>query len=848
MVGKIILLSGFIVTSIINSAQANPRKAPLKPHSSSDVQFLAQSLINISDITINSVDGVVEIILTTPEPQNPQSIQSIINDKILSIELIDTQLEGEARTFLNPSPDIALIEVIPQPNNTVLINVEGESALPQGEIIRISEGIKITARVSRDEISDITIQSPQTIDLIVTATRTEEDINRVPRSVTVIDREILDTQTTLSPASLTEILGKEVPAFAPPSPAGDDRGSLRGRSISYLIDGIPVSDNFARPQRMISLDALERIEVVRGSNAVFGADATGGTVNLIPRKPAEGEDSFSVEAGITFPAGGGGSFFNSDGFAYFSRLELAQDFPEVDYLLSLSLEREGSWFDAEGDRIFFARPRDEDRTINFLGQFGFDLDDQQRLQLTVNHYDIRRVENQFIADFEGSEANNKALGLRIGEQQFIETPPFFDRNTIVSLKYTNDNLWGSSLSAQGYYRNYSGLTAGLQDRRDSFGFINNVLLLDIEGGGTRLQIDTPLGEQANLLWGADYDYQRRQGFTDFIDENIFDESGGKVIQRKERRLTLPYSVGTLGLFGQLQWDIVDNVILSGGFRYSNFNVNVSDYTSWLRGFEIEGGNISFDDIVFNVGAVYQINNEINFFANFAQGFSLPNFNRLLSNPPENLQIDKGLELLQPVNVNNYELGIRGQWEKVNFSLAGFYSNSKLSDSIRTITTEEGFQVTELFRAPQREYGIEATLNWQPNDQWLVGTTLTWQNGELEEEGEYVTQSTYVISPLKWTAYIQHQTLPNWRNRLQILALAGRDPGFYDPARTDGYIVVDYISSIGLGEGTLNIGIENLFNNQYLTPVSQLNAAFDGFAERASASRGRTITATYRVKF
>ncbi|GAB4304313.1 MAG: hypothetical protein Kow0091_05960 [Geminocystis sp.] len=647
MIRKIILLSGFIVISVIDSAQANPSQLPLTPSLSSEVEFLAQSLMSISDVSINPVDGGIENILTitTMAQQNSQSIQNIIDDKTLSIELIDTELEGETRNFLNPTPDIALIEVIPRADNTVLINIEGEYALPQGEIISINEGIKIIASIGNNQISQI----PQTIDLIVTATRTEEEINRVPRSVTVIDRETLDTQTTLSPASLTEILGKEVPGFAHPSPAGDDRGTLRGRGVSYLIDGIPVSDNFTRPQRTISLDALERIEVVRGSNAVFGADATGGTVNLIPRKPADGESSFSVEAAITAPAGGGGSFFNSDGFAYFSRLELAQDFPEVDYLLSLSLEIEGSWFDGEGDRIFFARPRDEDRTINFLGQLGFDLDEKQRLQLTINHYDIQRVDNEFIVDFEASEASNKALGLRVAQQQFIETPPFFDRNTIISLKYINDDLWGSSLSAQGYYRNYSGLTAGLQDLRDSFGFINNVLLLDIEGGGTRLQIETPLGEQANLLWGADYDYQRRDGFTDFIDEDIFDETGGTIIKRKERRLTLPYSVGTLGLFSQLQWDIVDNFILSGGVRYSNFDVNVSDYTSPRRGFEIEGGNISFDDIVFNMGAVYQINNGINLFANFAQGFSLPNFNRLLFNPPENLQIGEGSELLQLSN-------------------------------------------------------------------------------------------------------------------------------------------------------------------------------------------------------
>ncbi|MGD1921517.1 MAG: TonB-dependent siderophore receptor, partial [Pleurocapsa sp.] len=83
------------------------------------------------------------------------------------------------------------------------------------------------------------------------------------------------------------------------------------------------------------------------------------------------------------------------------------------------------------------------------------------------------------------------------------------------------------------------------------------------------------------------------------------------------------------------------------------------------------------------------------------------------------------------------------------------------------------------------------------------------------------------------------------------AASSRDRGFEDesdPRSTDGNIVFDYISSIDIGKGTFNIGIENLFNNQYLVPGNQLNAEFEGFAFRAPASRGRTISATYKVAF
>jgi len=833
---------------ILREAATASTTHPLATTVSEWMAQIEASLTQITAVRVDATETGLQVILETAEGDlAAPTTQAVGNALIADIPNAVLALpEGDAFEAFGPAEGIALVAVTNEPGDRVRVAITGTDAPPIAQVSTTAQGLVLGLTLGTPTE---TARDDDRIQVVVTATRTEEEITRVPRSVTVIEREELDTQTTL-PQNLRELLGREVPGFNPPSPQGDDRGLLRGRDVSYLIDGIPVGGGFARSQRQIGLDAIERIEVVRGPNAIFGARATGGTVNIITRRPEEGEPNAFIELGTTAAASGGDSFFTGEGFGYFTRLGFSGNEDPVDYLFSFSYEREGSLFDAEGDRIFFARPRDEDRTINLLGQLGFNIDENQRLQLTANHYNIERVNNEFIADIEGSDEAGKAQGIRVGQQEFINTPPFFDRNTIVSLRYSHDNLLGSSISAQGYYGNYSGNTGGIIDFRGGtlIDAINNLVILDIERLGGRLQIETPLWQQANLLWGADYEYQRTNGFVDVIDPVAFDESGGQVIRRINRLNGQRYNITDLGLFAQLQWDIIDNLRVSGGLRYSNFNVGIPSYTNRFNA-EVEGGSLNFDDVVFNAGAVYQVTDEIGIFANFSQGFSLPDFDRILFGASQGFSANLITDIVQPVPVNTYELGIRGNLNTVQFSLAGFFNDSELGETVIF-----GEEVSRLVRSPQREYGIEATLDWQASESWLLGTTLSWQEGEVDFEGtgDFVPQSTYSISPLKWTAYVENQTLPGWRNRLQLLAVGGRSRNFegggFDPRATEGYVVLDFISSINIGGGTLNIGIENLFNNQYLNPGGQLNAAFDGFATRAPASRGRTISANYRITF
>jgi len=65
----------------------------------------------------------------------------------------------------------------------------------------------------------------------VTPTRTEEREQDMPRSVTVIDREEIEQQSTLT-NNLGNILGQTVPGFSPPAQKTSTRQqSLRGAQL-----------------------------------------------------------------------------------------------------------------------------------------------------------------------------------------------------------------------------------------------------------------------------------------------------------------------------------------------------------------------------------------------------------------------------------------------------------------------------------------------------------------------------------------------------------------------------------------------------------------------------------------
>ena len=98
-------------------------------------------------------------------------------------------------------------------------------------------------------------------------------------------------------------------------------------------------------------------------------------------------------------------------------------------------------------------------------------------------------------------------------------------------------------------------------------------------------------------------------------------------------------------------------------------------------------------------------------------------------------------------------------------------------------------------------------------------------------------------------YVENDTAPGWTNRLQFLGVGSRDRAFDDDVDSfdvDGYITLDLLSSIQIGDGTLTVGVQNLLNNQYLPISSQERVG--STEDRRFAAPGISLNIGYSVEF
>jgi iron complex outermembrane receptor protein len=432
---------------------------------------------------------------------------------------------------------------------------------------------------------------------------------------------------------------------------------------------------------------------------------------------------------------------------------------------------------------------------------------------------------------------------------FLRLPwggPQADRNLILNLSYRHDDILNGSLDSQLYYRDNSTRSAPRDRRPRPFGIFQGEL--ESQNWGGRLGLNTPLADSLTLLWGADYNHETTANTFNLFDPDAFDASNGRVNRLIEQRpLVPPYTLSSLGLFSQLQWQSTDWLQLSGGVRHERIGFSVGDYTTFF-GDPIAGGDRDFSNTAFNVGAVADVTPDISLFANFSQGFSVPDFGVVLGFADPDFTVNSDIQVNQPQKVNEYEVGIRGNWNTVQASISGFYNTSELGS---TFVFDDATGLYDLLRAPERVYGLEATLDVQPSPTWSLGTTLSLVGGEadLDDTGEFIAISSTRIQPLKLTAYIENETLPGWRNRLQLLYMGSRSAAFdaeVDPRPINSYAVVDLISSIDVGPGTLDIGINNLFDTLYFPAYAQRTAGFSNTFN--SAGSGRRVSVGYRVTF
>ncbi len=137
-------------------------------------------------------------------------------------------------------------------------------------------------------------------EVVITATKFPKNQSETGKVLTVIDEDQIRRSAG---KDITQLLNEQVGLVvngANSNPGKDKSVYLQGAKNEYtiiLLDGVPLNDpsgvsGGAYDLRLISLDQVERIEILKGSQStLYGSDAIAGVINIITKsggaKPAE---------------------------------------------------------------------------------------------------------------------------------------------------------------------------------------------------------------------------------------------------------------------------------------------------------------------------------------------------------------------------------------------------------------------------------------------------------------------------------------------------------------------------------------------------------------------------------
>ena len=450
-------------------------------------------------------------------------------------------------------------------------------------------------------ISRALADDPAAIEVSVTANRLERERSKTASSVSIITAdEIAARQISSVAAALKDVVGIDVVESG--GAGGNVAVFLRGANSEHtlvLIDGIeandPISPSRAFNFANLSVDNVERIEVVRGPQSVlYGSDAIAGVINIITKK---GDNQPSLQA--SSEAGSYGRFLQrlatsgSGGALNYSAAYARQD------TNGFSAASGGKEKDGYSANVFSSRVGAAvSELIDIGGFFRFtgansELDNDAGASGDDPN---RTLDNRQL--FSRAEINTKFLAGAITQQIFINySKQRFDDDNDPDIDHPID-LQRS---------NYDGrsLKVGIQ---------NNI---------------KPV-EQFTLTLGAEF--EREQGSSNFFSNSSFGEFESELPKERAR---------TRSVFVQTLTEVTDSISGAAGLRvdeHDRFGTKVT----WRAGPVVEAADTKLSG---TVGSAFKAPSLSQLYSQFGD----PNLN-----PEEALGFDIGIE--QKVNKDKFSLG------------------------------------------------------------------------------------------------------------------------------------------------------------------------------------------------
>lgn len=688
-------------------------------------------------------------------------------------------------------------------------------------------------------------------DIVVTARRVGEKLQRVPVAVSALSDTLIEGLGAQTPDQLNAIVPNVAMVPIPGNPSANvamirgigttDPNSALDPAVGSYIDGVYIGRMAAANAELAD---IERVEVLRGpQGTLFGRNTTGGAISIVTKTPSP---DFGLEQRLGY--GGLSEFYarsrlstgdlgNTGLRATVTYLHRQRD-GEVDDPLQPGSKDPG----AMNVDAIWARVRGQ--WGNLTLDYSFDWTDARSRPPA---FQIRYATPRF-ADY---YANSPELG---GSSLVIDPNGRRDKLSFMDEGPQKVRAHGHTLTTEFEVAPALTIKSISAYRRFSKTGVNQYG----PGGLIGMTAMGPLPAIVNASRPNQYQNQRSQELQAFGDVGDFNYLAGLYYFKEKAReegLTRFTSISAAGLgtpissrtqfgvktvakaaFGQLSWRpgwADDRLELSGGLRYSK---DEKDFVQTLT--IARNGEASFDNLSYNVTLSYRWLPDVLTFARVGTGYRSGGFN---TRAGANMST-----LFRPEKAQVYELGLKSELldRHVRFNATLFYTDYKdLQVSQFAGVTADGTQGLTLNAAAEYK-GFETELMVIP----VRGLTLYNNIGYTDASYDriffpnpttgvldnYADQSFFAYVP-KWTvangisysmpagdlgtvtARIDHRfTSKRVFNTSSLPAFSPFNAELASPA----YSVFDARLTLGgvrMGgvTGELSFWVENLFNKEYV---------------------------------
>ena len=640
-------------------------------------------------------------------------------------------------------------------------------------------------------------------EIVVTVQRSEQSINDISKSISVVSKEKIEETM---PSSVPSILASEPGIYFAPNSQQTGQVVIRGFSTQnnrapLFIDGNRVRGRNTLEYMMVDPNQVERIEVARGpASSLYGTDSFGGIINVISKR-ASGDVFGDFAMSDSYIS----SQFSSVGKDSANRLQLGFVGHGFDALLGLNYKTGRDYNTPEGK---IPNSNYLSRSFDFIGGYSFSHKHRVELQARYSHVNAGRAGGQFAAP--GMASKQGVL------RRYMTTDPITEK--YLSLGYKGEIYDNTNLDLSLYRREYYTHMRIIPDANKNT--YNDVYVIGpVVYGGRAILKHT--GDKLDTTFGMDWYHQNK-------------DSSEQSVNSGKRNITSPRATQlNIATFGLLEYNFDNGAILSGSLRYDYFNtsVKINELDENIkRIFDNLEGDIKNKKLTYGLGAIIPSGIEnLSLIANLNSIFRAPttdetaNISTAVTNatyysvPNPSLKPEAGM---------SYEIGLRYDNNAIKAELIGFLGEYK--DLIISKNTgrkaSDGKAINQLQNIGRSQIkGIEASLAMQITNELSAKTNIAYLRGKDKDSGANLPQ----IMPL--FGYISLKYKPEFFANSFV-----EYSGNWEASRTKvdetqerkraGYFVHNFylgkeLNNIaGFKKFNLNFGIENIFNKKYASPV------------------------------